>query len=105
MRSSTISAAFPAMFPGPVRFAGFAISYNVSTAIFGNTAPSADEAIIGARGNTIVPAFFVMGACVIGFIATIFMKETKGASLRGSGLPEAGADVVFEEQELVDDKK
>ena len=102
---STISATFPAMFPGPVRFAGFAISYNVSTAIFGGTAPSANEAIIGATGNTIVPAYFVMGACVIGFIATIFMKETKGASLRGSGLPEAGADVVFEEQELVDDKK
>ena len=102
---STISATFPAMFPGPVRFAGFAISYNVSTALFGGTAPSANEAIIGATGNTIVPAYFVMGACVIGFIATIFMKETKGASLRGSGLPEAGADVVFEEQELVDDKK
>lgn len=29
---STISATFPAMFPGPVRLAGFAISNNVSTA-------------------------------------------------------------------------
>lgn len=102
---STISATFPAMFPGPVRFAGFAISYNVSTAIFGGTAPSANEAIIGATGNTIVPAYIVMGACVIGFIATIFMKETKGASLRGSGLPEECADIVFEEQELVDESK
>ncbi|MGO2035291.1 MAG: MFS transporter [Brevibacterium sp.] len=102
---STISATFPAMFPGPVRFAGFAISYNVSTALFGGTAPSANEALIGATGNTIIPAYFVMGACAIGFISALFMKETRGASLRGSGLPETGADVMFEESELVDDKK
>ncbi|MCD1284338.1 MULTISPECIES: MFS transporter [unclassified Brevibacterium] len=102
---STISATFPAMFPGPVRFAGFAISYNVSTALFGGTAPSVNDALIGSTGNPIIPAYYVMGACVIGFIATIFMKETKGASMRGAGLPEEGADVVFDDNELVDDKK
>src|SRR5699024_5683043 len=86
--------------PGPVRFAGFAISYNVSTALFGGTAPSANEAIIGATGNTIVPAYFIMGACLIGFIAALFMKETNGASLRGAGLPATGADIVFDEAAL-----
>src|SRR3546814_9227435 len=34
---ATISAPFPALFPTPVRFAGFAIAYNVSTSIFGGT--------------------------------------------------------------------
>ncbi|WP_343071883.1 MFS transporter [Brevibacterium renqingii] len=101
---STISATFPAMFPGPVRFAGFAISYNVSTATFGGTAPSVNEAIIEATGNPIVPAYYVMGACVIGFVAALFMKETKGASLRGAGLPEEGAEIVFEEAEPTDSK-
>lgn len=102
---STISATFPAMFPGPVRFAGFAISYNVSTALFGGTAPSVNDALIGSTGNPIIPAYYVMGACVIGFIATLFMKETKGASLRGAGLPEEGAEVVFDDNDLVADKK
>lgn len=102
---STISATFPAMFPGPVRFAGFAISYNVSTALFGGTAPSANDALIEATGNPIVPAFYMIGACVVGLVATYFMKETKGASLRGAGLPEEGADVVFDEADLVDDSK
>lgn len=37
---ATISATFPAMFPTQVRFAGFAIAYNVSTSIFGGTAPA-----------------------------------------------------------------
>src|SRR3546814_7472219 len=31
---STISATFPAMFPTHVRFAGFAISYNIATSLF-----------------------------------------------------------------------
>ncbi len=34
------------MFPTHVRFAGFAIAYNVSTALFGGTAPDANETLI-----------------------------------------------------------
>lgn len=100
---STISATFPAMFPGPVRFAGFAISYNVSTAIFGGTAPSISKSLIAATGNNYIPAYLVMAACVIGFVAALFMKETKGASLRGAGLPEQGAEVIMDETNLVRD--
>ncbi|RUQ20448.1 MFS transporter [Kocuria sp. HSID16901] len=93
---STISATFPAMFPAPVRYAGFAIAYNVSTMIFGGTSPMVNEALIGATGNDLVPAFYMMGACLIGFIAVLFMKETKGASLRGTQVPETGKVPVFE---------
>ena len=85
---SSISATVPAMSPGPVCFAGFAISYNISTALFGGTAPSADEATIATTVNTIAHAYFVMGACVIGFIANLFMEGAEGASLHGSELPE-----------------
>ena len=93
---STISATFPAMFPAPVRYAGFAISYNVSTMIFGGTSPMVNEALIGATGNDLVPAYYMMGACLIGFVASLFMKETKGASLRGTDVPETGKVPVFE---------
>lgn len=85
-----ISATFPAMFPTQVRYAGFAITYNVSTAIFGGTAPLVNEALIEATGNPLIPAFYMMGACVIGLIAAKFMKETVGASLRGTEIPETG---------------
>lgn len=33
------------------------------------------------------------------------MKETRGASLRGAGLPEEGADIVFDENDLVDNSR
>lgn len=84
---STISATFPAMFPTTVRYAGFAISYNVATAAFGGTAPLVNDAVIGETGFTLFPAFFMMGACVIGMVAVWFLTETAGVSLRGDEVP------------------
>jgi len=86
---STISATFPAFFPAPVRYAGFAIAYNVATSIFGGTASSVNNALIDATGIKIFPAFYMMASCVVGIVAWFFMKETAGASLRGSKVPEA----------------
>lgn len=84
---STISATFPAMFPTHVRFAGFAIAYNVSTALFGGTAPYLNEALIEATGNQLVPAFSMMVACAVGAISLLFVPETARASIRGTGIP------------------
>ncbi|HEY4613985.1 MAG TPA: MFS transporter [Citricoccus sp.] len=84
---ATVSATFPAMFPTQVRFAGFAITYNVATAAFGGTAPLANEALIDSTGSPLVPAFYMMGACLVGLVAVRFMRETAGVSLRGTELP------------------
>ncbi|WP_081746641.1 MFS transporter [Arthrobacter sp. H5] len=84
---ATISATFPSLFPTQVRFAGFAITYNVATAVFGGTAPAVNEALINGTGNNLVPAIYMMGACVIGMIALKFIPETAGLSLRGTGIP------------------
>ncbi len=87
LQLGTISATFPAMFPCHVRYAGFAIAYNVSTAAFGGTAPAVNEWLIGVTGSNLVPAFYLMGACVVGAAALYFVPETAGASLRGRGVP------------------
>ena len=89
---STISATFPAMFPTTVRYAGFAISYNVATAAFGGTAPLISDSVINGTGFTLFPAFFMMGACVIGMIAVSFLTETACVSLRGDEVPGEGED-------------
>ncbi|WP_336973759.1 MFS transporter [Sphingobium aromaticiconvertens] len=78
---ATISATFPALFPTPVRFAGFAIAYNMSTSLFGGTAPAIGSSLIRATGNDLMPAFYMMMACVVGLIALCFMPETAGRSL------------------------
>ncbi len=88
---ATISATFPAMFPTHVRFAGFAIAYNVSTSIFGGTAPAANDWLIQLTGDHLVPAYFMMGSCVIGCLALLFVVETAGVSIRGTKQPGTAA--------------
>lgn len=93
---ATISATFPAMFPTIVRFAGVAIGYNVATSMFGGTAPVINEALISATGNNMVPAYYMFGACAVGLVASFFLIETKGVSLRGTQVP--GTPEAIEEQ-------
>ncbi|MEU2030313.1 MFS transporter [Nocardia amamiensis] len=90
---STISSTFPAIFPTHVRYAGFALAYNVSTAAFGGTAPLINEAVIEATGWSLFPAVYMIGASLIGLIAWTFLRETAGTSLRGTGVPDAGEPV------------
>lgn len=84
---STVSAMFPAMFPTHIRYAGFAIAYNLSTSLFGGTAPAANQFLINLTGHKIVPAYYLMAACVVGAIALRVVPETRGCSLRGRGIP------------------
>jgi MHS family proline/betaine transporter-like MFS transporter len=84
---STISAMFPAMFPTHVRYAGFAIAYNVSTSLFGGTAPAVNQALINASGDKLMPAYYLMFACVVGAVALWFVPETRACSIRGRGIP------------------
>jgi MFS transporter, MHS family, proline/betaine transporter len=80
---STISA----MFPTHVRYACFAIAYNLSTSLFGGTAPAANEWLISISGNDLMPAYYTMASCVIGVIALAFIPETAGVSIRGREIP------------------
>src|SRR3546814_15572273 len=66
---ATISATFPALFPTPVRFAGFAIAYNVSTSIFGGTGPAIGSALIGWTGAQLMRAYYMDFAFLIGLAA------------------------------------
>jgi MHS family proline/betaine transporter-like MFS transporter len=84
---ATISATFPAMFPTPVRFAGFAISYNVTTSLFGGTAPAFNSWLIRETGDQMMPAYTMMAACVVGAVALLFLIESAGESLRGTHVP------------------
>ncbi|WP_321897766.1 MFS transporter [Paraburkholderia heleia] len=84
---ATISAMFPAMFPTHVRYAGMAIAYNVSTSLFGGTAPIVSDWLVDKTGSPLVPAYYMMAACAVGAVALFFVIETKGCSLRGQQVP------------------
>ena len=92
LQLGTISATFPALFPTHIRYAGFAISYNVATSLFGGTAPLINTALIDATGDQLIPAYYMMAACVVGLIALWFAPETARASLRGTEQPSTETD-------------
>ncbi|NEW34705.1 MFS transporter [Nocardia cyriacigeorgica] len=91
---ATISATFPAIFPTHVRYAGFALGYNVSTAVFGGTAPLVNEAVIESTGWSLFPAYYMIGATLIGLVAWAFLRETAGTSIRGTEVPDASTDEI-----------
>jgi MHS family proline/betaine transporter-like MFS transporter len=84
---ATISATFPAMFPTHVRYAGFAIAYNVSTSLFGGTAPAVNDWLTAKSGNNLAPAYYMMAACVVGAIALVKVPETTRCPLNGTATP------------------
>jgi MHS family proline/betaine transporter-like MFS transporter len=99
---ATISAMFPAMFPTHVRYAGFAIAYNVSTSIFGGTAPAVNDWLVNKTGDNLVPAYYMMAACVIGAIALIKVPETTRCPMNGTQIPgTVGAPPQLEYQKKV----
>ncbi len=78
---AVIGSTFPAMFPTRVRYGAFAISYNVSTAVFAGTAPLLVEALIKATGVNEIPAFYIMLSALVALPAILFMPETKGVPM------------------------
>lgn len=82
-----ISASLPALFPTTVRYAGFALGYNVATSLLGGPAGLINESLIQSTGSTLIPGFYMTVAGIIGLIAIWTFNETAGRSLRGDVVP------------------
>jgi MHS family proline/betaine transporter-like MFS transporter len=82
--TAAMPAALPALFPTKVRYGSLSIGFNVSVSLFGGTTPLVVTALIGATGNMMMPAYYMMAAAVIGGVAVWFMTESAGQPLPGS---------------------
>lgn len=80
---AVVASTLPAMFPTQERYGGFAISYNISTALFGGTASYVVTSLINSTGDNMWPAYYLMGAAAIAIVPIVLLPETKGKSLRG----------------------
>ncbi len=65
-----------------VRISAFSISYNVTLALFGGTAPIVATYLVSRTSDDFIPAYYVMGLAVLSLIAILFAKETKGQPLK-----------------------
>ncbi|MBL3664622.1 glycine betaine/L-proline transporter ProP [Streptomyces sp. M2CJ-2] len=82
--TATMPSALPALFPTRVRYGSLSIGFNVSVSVFGGTTPLVVTALIGATGDVMMPAYYMMVAAVIGGFAVWRMAESAGRPLPGS---------------------
>ncbi len=70
------------IFPTQIRNSGYSIGYNLPFAIFGGTAPLISTYLIKITGDINSPAFYLIFAAAVAFIAGITLKETAREPLR-----------------------
>ena len=71
------------VFPTAVRYTASAVTYNVSYAIFGGTAPFVATYLIAVTGNRLAPAIYITIIAFVALVAALLMPETAGAALDG----------------------
>ncbi|MEU6578873.1 MFS transporter [Streptomyces sp. NPDC046805] len=70
------TAGLTELFPTRLRYSGMALPYNLSSALFGGTAPFIATALIAWLGTPLAPAFWAMAAAIPTVIVYLRMRET-----------------------------
>ena len=81
----TMSATLPALFDTDVRYGGFSIGYNISTSVFGGTAPAILALLVEGTGNNAIPGVYVAVASLISLAAVVAVAESAGRPLPAPG--------------------
>lgn len=69
-------SALAELFPTSIRSTGMSLAYNSAVAIFGGFAPFLATWLIAVTGDKLSPAYYVVVAALLSFLALLFMKET-----------------------------
>jgi len=79
------------VFPKEVRVSGFAFSYGIGVTLFGGTAQLMITALVARTGNPMAPAWYLMGACFLSFIAALCLKPLDEDGLASVAHPRRNA--------------
>lgn len=71
--------------PKHLRSAALATTYAVAISIFGGTAQFNVTWLIGATGDIMVPAYYLMAATLVGLVAMALMPETAPVKVKAAG--------------------
>ena len=81
LNDGTLPSFLAESFPTRMRYSGFAVSFNVSNALFGGTAPFMATLLISALNTPLAPAWYLVVAALGSLIAVAVSKETAGRPL------------------------
>ena len=82
LNDGTLPSFLAELFPTKVRYSGFAVSFNLSNALFGGTAPFMATLLIAWTGSDLAPAWYLMAAAVVSLVAVALARETSRDALR-----------------------
>ncbi len=82
--TSSMPSTLPALFYTPVRYSALSIAFNISVSLFGGTTPLITAWLVQKTGDPLVPAYYLMGAALIGLLTMLTVRENAGMPLRGS---------------------
>lgn len=82
--SGSMPATLPALFVTDIRYSALAIGFNLSVSLFGGTTPLITAWLVDTTHNLMMPAYYLMGAGVIGLITVLTLHESARKPLRGS---------------------
>ena len=85
---NTFPSILVGLYPTEVRFTGVALAYNLGYSLAGGLTPLCVMALIHFTGNTLAPSGFLILFALFAWIASFFMTETRGVSLKTSNLTE-----------------
>lgn len=72
---------FTELFPRSVRYTGVSLGFNIGTIAAGGTAPYVAAQLVESTGNSMSPAYWVMGVCAIGVATVLTIRETGKSAL------------------------
>lgn len=75
MLQAALPALMAGLFPKEVRYTGLSVSYNISLALFGGTAPLVATWLIKHTGSVWMPAFYLIFATAISLVTMFFIRE------------------------------
>lgn len=75
------------VFPTAVRYTASAVTYNISYAIFGGTAPFVATYLIAVTDNRLAPAIYITIVAVGAFMVALLTPETAGCTLDSNSPP------------------
>ena len=106
--SGSMPATLPALFATDIRYSALAIGFNLSVSLFGGTTPLITTWLVSTTHNLMMPAYYLMGAGVIGVITVFTLRETARKPLTGSApavASEAEAHTLIKKLRLRQQKK
>jgi MFS transporter, MHS family, proline/betaine transporter len=74
--TGSVPAVLASLFPPRMRSTGVSLTYNFAAVVFGGFAPAVLTFLTETTHNTMAPAFYVVGAAAVSFVALAFIPRS-----------------------------